>query len=54
MGGWEDEPITGMAAGVPCTALPPAVAVDDLVALVLTWHMLDAPCTDAAFAAALP
>jgi hypothetical protein len=44
--------ITGTAAGVPFTALPP---VDDGAApLIVTWHMLDAPKSDAAFAAALP
>ncbi|MFE9579901.1 alpha/beta hydrolase family protein [Nocardia sp. NPDC006044] len=45
-------PITGTAAGVPFTALPPAV--DGPAPLIITWHMLDAPRTDAAFAAALP
>ncbi|MFQ6396602.1 alpha/beta hydrolase family protein [Nocardia sp. KC 131] len=45
-------PITGTAAGVPFTALPP---VDHSRApLIVTWHMLDAPRSDAAFAAALP
>ncbi|WP_344854505.1 alpha/beta hydrolase [Amycolatopsis ultiminotia] len=45
-------PITGTAAGVPFTALPPS---DDAASqLVLTWHMLDAPRSDPAFAAALP
>jgi hypothetical protein len=45
-------PITGTAAGVPFTALPPA---DHAPApLIVTWHMLDAPRSDAAFAAALP
>ncbi|MFI6172703.1 alpha/beta hydrolase family protein [Nocardia sp. NPDC051052] len=46
-------PITGTAAGVPFTALPP---VRDAAAapLIVTWHMLDAPRSDAAFAAALP
>jgi pimeloyl-ACP methyl ester carboxylesterase len=44
--------ITGTAAGVPFTALPPAGG--GAAPLVLTWHMMDAPCTDAAFAAALP
>jgi pimeloyl-ACP methyl ester carboxylesterase len=44
--------ITGVAAGVPFTALPPTVAGP--APLVVTWHMLDAPRTDAAFAAALP
>jgi len=44
--------ITGVAAGVPFTALPPAGGGP--APLVVTWHMLDAPRTDAAFAAALP
>jgi len=44
--------ITGVAAGVPYTALPPADVGP--APLVLTWHMLDAPRTNAAFAAALP
>src|SRR3979490_2575750 len=45
-------PITGTAAGVPFTGLPPA---DDSAApLIVTWHMLDAPRSNAAFAAALP
>lgn len=48
------ETITGTAAGVPFTALPPAVPVDGPAPLIVTWHMLDAPRTDAAFAAALP
>ena len=46
--------ITGTAAGVPFTALPPTGAADGPAPLVVTWHMLDAPRTDAAFAAALP
>ncbi|WP_115944241.1 alpha/beta hydrolase family protein [Amycolatopsis thermalba] len=46
------ETLTGSAAGVPYTALPPAV--DGPAPLIVTWHMLDAPRTDAAFAAALP
>jgi len=37
---------------VPYTALPPAGGGP--APLVLTWHMLDAPRTNAAFAAALP
>ena len=48
------ETITGTAAGVPFTALPPAGAPDGPAPLIVTWHMLDAPRTDAAFAAALP
>ncbi|MBB5956998.1 pimeloyl-ACP methyl ester carboxylesterase [Saccharothrix tamanrassetensis] len=45
-------PITGTAAGVPFTALPPAG--EGPAPLVVSWHMLDAPRSDAAFAAALP
>ena len=45
-------PITGIAAGVPFTALPPADGGS--APLLVTWHMLDAPRSDAAFAAALP
>ncbi len=48
------ETITGTAAGVPFTALPPTGATEGLASLIVTWHMLDAPRTDAAFAAALP
>jgi pimeloyl-ACP methyl ester carboxylesterase len=44
--------IIGTAAGVPFTALSPTGG--GLAPLVVTWHMMDAPCTDAAFAAALP
>ena len=47
-----DSPITGTAAGVPFTALPPAGG--GTAPLIVTWHMLDAPRSDAAFAAALP
>ncbi|MEV6227523.1 alpha/beta hydrolase [Saccharopolyspora shandongensis] len=47
-----NSPITGTAAGVPFTALPPAE--DGPAPLIVTWHMLDAPRSDAAFAAALP
>ncbi len=37
---------------MPFTALPPAA--DAPAPLLVTWHMLDAPRSDAAFAAALP
>ncbi|MGJ7906885.1 alpha/beta hydrolase [Actinopolyspora sp. H202] len=47
-----NSPITGTAAGVPFTALPPAD--EGFAPLIVTWHMLDAPRSDAAFAAALP
>jgi pimeloyl-ACP methyl ester carboxylesterase len=48
------ETITGTAAGVPFTALPPTGDTGDRAPLIVTWHMLDAPRTDAAFAAAPP
>jgi pimeloyl-ACP methyl ester carboxylesterase len=48
------ETISGTAAGVPFTALPPAGNLTGPAPLIVTWHMLDAPRTDAAFAAALP
>lgn len=48
-----DTTITGTAAGVPFTALPPEGSADGRAALLVTWHMLDAPRSDAAFAAAL-
>jgi dienelactone hydrolase len=54
MGERRNEPVTGTAAGVPFTALPPTVTVEGPAPLVVSWHMLDAPRTDAAFAAALP
>lgn len=47
-----DSTITGTAAGVPFTALPPHH--NGAAPLIVTWHMLDAPRSDAAFAAALP
>jgi pimeloyl-ACP methyl ester carboxylesterase len=46
--------ITGTAAGVPFLALPPAGGARGDAPLVLAWHLLDAPRTEAAFAAALP
>jgi pimeloyl-ACP methyl ester carboxylesterase len=45
-------PITGTAGGVPFTALPPSG--EGVAPLIVSWHMLDAPRSDAAFAAALP
>jgi pimeloyl-ACP methyl ester carboxylesterase len=48
------QPITGVAAGVPFTALAPADAPSDAMPLVVVWHMMDAPRSDAAFAAAVP
>jgi dienelactone hydrolase len=45
--------ITGTAAGVPFLAVPPAG--DRATApVVVAWHLMDAPRTEAAFAAALP
>ncbi|MGB9280041.1 MAG: prolyl oligopeptidase family serine peptidase [Pseudonocardiaceae bacterium] len=47
------QPITGTAAGVPFTALPPGDGVTH-APLVVIWHLLDPPRTDSAMAAALP
>ncbi|RSN41083.1 alpha/beta hydrolase [Amycolatopsis sp. WAC 04197] len=48
------EPVTGTAAGVPFTVLPPSAEVSGPAPVVVAWHMIDAPRSDAAFAAALP
>jgi dienelactone hydrolase len=47
-------PITGRAAGVPFVALPPAGGPRPSAPVVLAWHLLDPPRTEAAFAAAVP
>lgn len=47
------EPITGVAAGVPYVALPPASG-GERAPLVVAWHMMDPPRSEAAMAAALP
>ncbi len=48
-----DGAIEGVAAGVPFVALPPSDKVRP-APLVLTWHLLGAPFSEAAMAAALP
>ena len=45
--------LTGTAAGVPYVLRPPATPRAD-APLVLAWHLMDAPRTERAFAAALP
>jgi len=45
--------ITGFAAGVPFVAVPPASGSPS-APVVVGWHLLDAPRTEVAFAAALP
>lgn len=47
------EPITGVAAGVPYVALPPAGDRDG-APLVVAWHLVDPPRSEAAMAAAVP
>ncbi|MFI7116150.1 alpha/beta hydrolase family protein [Amycolatopsis sp. NPDC049868] len=49
-----EEPVTGTAAGVPFTVLPPSAEVSGPAPVVVAWHMIDSPRSDAAFAAALP
>lgn len=48
------ETITGHAAGVPFVAVPPARGRAPGAPLVVAWHLLDAPRTEAALAAAVP
>ena len=45
--------VTGTAAGVPYVLRPPSTRRAD-APLVLAWHLMDAPRTERAFAAALP
>lgn len=47
------QPISGTAAGVPYVAMPPDGDAAD-APIVVAWHLLDAPRTETAFAAALP
>jgi dienelactone hydrolase len=47
-------PIVGRAAGVPFVAVPPANGPRASAPVVVGWHLLDPPLTEAAFAAALP
>ena len=46
--------ITGTAAGVPFVAKPPAREDRDDAPIVVAWHLMDPPRTEAAMAAALP
>ena len=46
--------ITGLAAGVPFVAVPPITGPSTTTPIVVAWHLMDAPRTEAAFAAALP
>jgi hypothetical protein len=50
----EPNPITGVAAGVPYLAVPPTGGARPDAPVVIGWHLLDPPRTEAAFAAALP
>ena len=46
--------VTGRAAGVPFIAVPPITGARASVPIVVAWHLMDPPRTEAAFAAALP
>lgn len=48
------EAIVGRAAGIPFLAVPPAGGARPSAPVVVAWHLLDAPRTEAAFAAAVP
>jgi pimeloyl-ACP methyl ester carboxylesterase len=45
---------TGVAAGVPYLATSPEGGPRADAPVVVAWHLMDAPCTEAALAAALP
>jgi predicted esterase len=47
-------PTTGVAAGVPFLAVPPSGQSGEPAPIVVAWHLMDSPRTEAAFAAALP
>jgi hypothetical protein len=53
-------PITGLAAGVPFLAVPPSPSTGASAAgwspppLIVAWHLMDPPRSEAAFAAAVP
>ncbi|GII80275.1 peptidase [Sphaerisporangium rufum] len=46
--------VSGLAAGVPFVAVPPSAVPPREAPVVVTWHLLDAPRTESAMAAALP
>ena len=46
--------ITGTAAGVPFVAVPPSTALPESAPIVIAWHLMDPPRTEAALAATLP
>src|SRR5664279_4619823 len=47
-------PVSGVAAGVPFLAFPPAMDRRPDTPVVIAWHLMDPPRSEAAFAAALP
>ncbi|MBA2496613.1 MAG: alpha/beta hydrolase [Acidimicrobiia bacterium] len=49
-----NRPVRGVAAGVPFLAVPPTRRLDQPAPVVVAWHPMDPPRTEAAFAAALP
>jgi dienelactone hydrolase len=52
----ENDAVTGVAAGVPYVALPPAGGLGrrEAAPLIIAWHLNDPPRSAAAMAAALP
>src|SRR3954452_10067405 len=44
----------GTAAGVPFVAVPPSGGIRPGADVVVAWHMMAPPCTEPAFAAAVP
>jgi dienelactone hydrolase len=52
--GSSEESLTGVASEVPFVAFPPEGGPRVEAPVVVAWHLLDAPRTESAFAAALP
>jgi hypothetical protein len=50
----ERDAVIGTAAGVPFLAVPPPAGGHASAPVVVAWHLMDPPRTEAAFAAALP
>jgi pimeloyl-ACP methyl ester carboxylesterase len=50
----QNQNVVGQAAGVPFVALPPPGGPRPDAAVVVAWHLMDPPRSEAAFAAAVP
>jgi pimeloyl-ACP methyl ester carboxylesterase len=50
----QNQNVVGLAAGVPFVALPPAGGARPDAPVIVAWHLMDPPRSEAAFAAAVP